>query len=407
MRFGVMAVGAILGSTAAASAAAQQLSLPGAVDGRQLSFAAQGEVVYDTNFARGDDLTAAQRGLSKADTIYRPSLSVTYAQPIGQQGVFLNGSVGYDFHQKNTQRDRGRANVQGGVVGRVGPCAPNVQGAYRIAQSDLDDEDNGRITNLLQTDSAGVGVQCTRGIGPGFSLQVEREHTNNSATSRRPSDHDSKVAAATLFYAHPTLGQASLTWVYMANEFPNRIIPGRPVGDGFFTNSYGISYQRNFGSKLVVGGQYARTTVKREFAPPGSDLKLKSTSYGVNVSYKLGQRIDLQAHATRAVKPSNRPGKLYDIRTNAEASMAYTLGTRYNISAGYGVTDNDSNNDTVPGTKPVVTKSRMDSAFGAIGYKQSDRLSFTLTLRHDDRKADLPDFNYSATRIGLSTSLTF
>src|SRR3569623_642403 len=95
-----------------------------------------------------------------------------------------------------------------------------------------------------------AGLQCGRPIGPGLQMSVQRDQAKSSATQRVEVDHDTRSASVGLSYTHPTLGTAAVGWNYAANQYPNRIIPGRPIGDGFFTYAYGFSYSRQFGTKL-------------------------------------------------------------------------------------------------------------------------------------------------------------
>lgn len=406
MRFWVLAVGAVCGATTAGSAAAQQ-SLPAVQQERQLDFGVRAETTYDNNAARGTRALAQQRAVAREDVVFQPTVTADVTQPFGSHIVFLHGEAGYDFHRENDQLDRGRADIYGGYTTAVGPCQPTAMAAYRAAQSDLQDADALTIDNLLQSTTTTLSLQCQQGVGLGASALVSRTETKNSATLRKTSDSTTEAASLSLVYGNATLGQAALIWNYTNTEFPNRIIPGRPVGDGFFTTSYGASYQRNFGPRISVGGQVQRTTVKREFAPPGVDAKFTSTTYGANASYRLGTRIQLQANAGRSVKPSNRPGKVYDIATTGEMVASYRLGSRYNVSLGHRIDDIESNVDLPPGARPVVTDSRSNTTFGAIRYAQSDRVTWTLDAAYEDRKTNLPDFNYNSTRVSLAVAVGF
>ncbi|MBL8554519.1 MAG: hypothetical protein JNL41_09595 [Phenylobacterium sp.] len=402
----MLALGAAVGTAAAGASIAQQMPAI-TVGQRVLEFGASAQAFYDSNVARGSDALARRRGLEKDDTTFRPSVSANIVQPLGQQAVFLTGSAGYDFHRKNTRLDRGRADVTGGATGRVGPCQPLITAGYRAGQSDLADADDLTVRNLQQSTSVQTGLTCGRPIGPGLQAMVGRQQVKNSAALRKTSDADTETASVSLTYTHPSLGQAGVIWNYSGTEFPNRIIPGRPVGDGFFTSSYGVSYSRNFGPRLTVDGLAQRTQVKREFAPPGTPRKFTSTTYGANAKYRFGQRIEVEAHALRQVKPSNRPEKLYDVVTSGEVLANYRLGSRYKINLGHRIEDLDSNADLSASARPVVTASRTNTTYGGVTYRQSDRLSFIFDVRHERRKTDLPDFNYSSNRIGITANVGF
>jgi hypothetical protein len=405
----MLAFGAAVCTAGAGASVAQQMPAMQAGGQRTFEFGAKVDAFYDSNLARASDAVAARRGLKKEDYVARPAVTANVVQPVGQQIIFLTGNAGYDFHRENKELDRGRADISGGVAGRVGPCQPILGASYKAAQSDLTDtEDLTSVKNLQETTTMQAGLTCGRPIGPGFVLSAQKSQFKNSAADRETSDSDTQNLTMAVNYTHPSLGAASVLYSYASSEFPNRIIPGRPVGDGFFQTSYGVSYKRNFGPRLNVDGVVSRTTVKREFAPPGVDQKFTSTTYAANANYRFGQRINFQLHGVRSVQPSNRAEKVYDILTSGEVVANYRLGSRYNIKVGHLIEDRDSNADTtVPTTRPTVTKSRLNATYAAVRYQQSDRLSLELDVRREDRKTDLPDFNYTSNRIGISANVGF
>ena len=168
MRLGVMATGAILGAAMAGPAAAQQPAAPPTLSSaRSFELGLSARVLYDSNIARGSELLAIQRGLSRDDFVYQPAVTANIVQPLGTQMVYLAGSAGYDFHERNTKLDRGNVNVQGGYTARVGICQPSLTSSYSGRQSDLEDADSVTTTNLVQATSVAASVQCGRPIGPG------------------------------------------------------------------------------------------------------------------------------------------------------------------------------------------------------------------------------------------------
>ena len=104
--------------------------------------------------------------------------------------------------------------------------------------------------------------------------------------------------------------------------------------------------------------------------------------------------------------PSQQVGKTFDRNTDLQGSITYNLGSRFVLNAGYDRKDLKSNGDTASNLI-VVTNSRTNAAFGAVSYKANRRASLVLDLRHEDRKANLPSFNYTATRVGLTAAYSF
>ena len=174
----------------------------------------------------------------------------------------------------------------------------------------------------------------------------------------------------------------------------------------FFTQTLGVAVERQFGSRIKTTATVGQTTVKREFAPAGADLKFTSLTYAGTVNYRLGGRLTLDLSADRAVVPTARAGKLYDITTKGQLRAAYRLGSRYVVSLGGGVEDVKSNPDTAI-LRPVVSKARTNSVSASVRYAQNARTRLVLDVRYDDRNTNLPEFNYTSTRVGLTAQVGF
>ncbi|MDZ4375386.1 MAG: hypothetical protein U1C74_28745 [Phenylobacterium sp.] len=373
---------------------------------REWRFGARVDAAYDTNISRSTRALSVLRGIEQEDYLLTPSLTAVVVQPIGRQAVFLNADAGYTFYRRNSQLDKRRAAISGGVSSTLGPCQQVTYAGYDASQSDLANLDQASSVNLRQTTSIAAGLQCSRPGGLGGSLFVQRADKKNSNVTLKESDATTETASATVMYEQPTLGGLVLAFNYSGTEFPNRINPGRPVGDGLFVQSYTLGYNRAFGRRGTVSASAGVNHVKREFAPPGVDQSFNSTAYQLDVLYGLGERIDLELHAAQSVTPSQQVGKSFDKRTSGEAVIRYRLGPRISVTAGYARQDIDSNADTASALV-TITSAQIDSVYGAVEYTPNDRMTFRLNVRHDERDANLPQFNYSAMRIGLSAQANF
>jgi hypothetical protein len=407
MRVKSLALGAILGVSAGAAANAQMAPQPPTVgQERQFNFEGRLTAYYDSNISRTSKGAAAARGIEPEDWVLSPAVAANVVQPLGRQRLFLDGSAGYDFHRENPRLDRGRYDVTAGGVASLGICRPLAYGTYQAFQSDLADVDLVTTKNFQETVLVAAGGDCGRPIGLSGSVLAQRSDTKNSAASMVVQDHTTETLLATARYGNPNLANVSLIWVYSNHEFPNRIIPGRPVGDGFWTQTVGLQVERRLGARINFGGSASRTYLKREFAPPGDRLDFTTTTYDAALSYRAGTRMTLELEGGRQVKPSNRPGKLYDISESVEGRVRYRLNPRVNLSAGHIYTDLSSNVDTV-GARAVLTNALTNSSYANVEYRGFKRASLRLEVRYEDRDTNLPVFNYSATRVGLTTTVGF
>ncbi|ODT87858.1 MAG: hypothetical protein ABS78_09760 [Phenylobacterium sp. SCN 70-31] len=404
MRLRPLTLGAFAWICIGGVATAQQM--PKVDSERQFSGDLSVSAIYDSNFARSSSVRAALRGIKPKEYTLRPQANLNVVQPFGRQVLFLSGSGGYDFHRENPRLDRRRYDVQGGYMASLGMCQAAVVETFRAAQSDLADLDLLEAKNEVRAIGTTVTAACGRPTGLGVSAAVSRIDTKNSAFVQRPADSTLENLSVQLGYANENIGRIGLVYSYADSELPNRIIPGRPVGDGFWTESYGLSVGRDIGSRLTVDAQAARTRVKREFAPPGLNQKFTSTTYAGDVTYRIGSRLSLNLNGERAVRPTMRPGKLYDIATAGQISGQYSLGSRYTVSLGYGVQDVKSNVDTIA-LRPIITSSRTHTGFGSVRYQQNDRTALILDVRYIDRNTNIPDFNYSSTRVAITAQVGF
>jgi hypothetical protein len=407
MRLRLLAVGAVSCACCSTGAHAQSGgAAPAGTGQRQFHVSTSLSVLYDDNFARSGAEQARLRHLSPHEVTFRPRINLDIAQPLGRQLVYLNGNFGYVFHKENQRLDRGQANLNGGYAAKLGFCQATVDGNFTAAQAELETLDTIATKNLLKSTRVAVGAQC--GAPQGFSggVQVSRGEVHNSAQLQRVADSTVQTLGLQASYANATLGSVGLFYSYANSELPNRIIPGRPVGDGFFTQTVGVSLNHRFGTRISVGAQVGRTSVKREFAPPGVDAKFNSTTYSANAGYRFGDRLTVQLQGNRAVVPTGRAGKLYDIATSGHASATYNLGSRYALTLAETVADVKSNADTsLP--VPIITSSRTYSTLAAISYRQSRRASLSLNVRYDDRTANLHTFDYTATQVGVTAEIGF
>lgn len=392
---------ACAGTAAHAQSAAPQ---PGAA--REFKIGARVAAFYDSNVSRSSVALSGARDLSRSDYVLRPEATASIVQPLGRQMVFINGAAGYDFYRRNDDLNRRRYDVTVGGLGAVGPCAQTGTASFRAAQSDLGDVDLTTVKNLQKTMSFTAGVTCGRSVGPTVGLAAQRSDVKNSARTLKVSDSTTAGVSASFGYRNPTLGTISAYYSYSETEQPNRIIVGRPVGDGFHVESAGVNLQRKFGSRLDVLAAAGGMRLTREFAPPGASLKITGATYNGAATYRAGSRLTLSLNASRAFQPSATAGKLYDVTTRGDIGARYKLGSRFSVSLSQAVVDTKSNRDTaLPGL--VVTKSRTYSTAGTILYTQNQHASVAMDVRYDDRETDVPSFNYNAVRVGLTLAANF
>ena len=151
-------LGACLPSLALAQGSGAATSMPKIEPKREYHAGVRVLGSYDSNIARSSKAAAALRGVEPEDYMLTPSATVSLVQPFGKQALFVDGSLGYDFHRENPQLDRQRHDIQGGFATITGPCHEALFTSYRASQTDLANLDLGNVKNLTKTTAVSFGM---------------------------------------------------------------------------------------------------------------------------------------------------------------------------------------------------------------------------------------------------------
>lgn len=391
-----LAFAILIGSSALAVPAAAQVT-------RNFSGNLSLGVLRDTNVARSSEAFALTRGVEREDTILTPSASIDWTQPIGRSSVFARGSVGYRIYDKNTDLNREVADIQGGFGTRVGPCQGSAVASFSRRQRDLEDL---AIPNpkAIQ-DTTGVNLQTVCGLTAGLGVSLGAGQIwGESSGAADTVDYETQSVSAGLVYRRSTLGEAQVFISHAETEYSNALVPA--TTSGYEVESIGASYSRKVGSRLKGSVSASQTEVNSTSAVAGAGSNYSGLNYAVQVDYQPTSRLSLGLLWDRSVKPSVQVGRLYSLREGVALNASYKLGTRFTYSLGVRRRDNTSRGSLFAAV-PSLAKSRSDEWNTGLRFQQSDRLSFVLDASHTKYDANDPLFDYSATRVGLTTSVSF
>jgi hypothetical protein len=405
MRTGLLALGIAAGVAACGPALAQ--AIPTVNNQRELKIIPTLNVTYDTNVGRTSEAISRLRGINPEDEIVNPSLVFDVVQPIGRQAAFLQGFAGYDYHAENRILNHVNADVSGGGLFTLGPCHTTGYGQFTAVQTDLQNASLAITKNLSQTATGGGQVVC--GQQRGFNAQLMGAYTDvvNSETLQKVSDRRGNNISLQVGYGNNTWGNIGLVGTYTEQKFPSRQNFDGTFGDSYWSELLGVNYQKQFGQKIRVQAQVGQNVLKRSQATPGFPQKIRETNYSAVVDYKMSSRLEFLVQGGRQFQPSNRPGKLVDLVTRVDGSGAYNLGTRITVTLAGFWEDMQANQDTSANALPTITTSTRTGESLSVRYQQSQRITGTLDVRHEDRDTDLSVFNYSDTRVTLTLSSSF
>jgi len=406
MQYGRVAIGVLL----AAAVCSPALAAPAASAGPEKRFDVDlsGTVQYDSDLPRVSAAEAALRHESLGDTTYRPALDFVTMWPIGRQAVFLNGSVGYAYHDKNTILDSERISLDGGGSLKVASCESQLDLNYLRGLTDFEDlTSTAIIKNIQETKRVGLTANCVRPTGLGVSLSGSHEEANNDTALLRVQDHNSDTISGGLTYSRPALGAFTLFANHTRTEFPNRNIQGLGT-DGYVSKAAGLTIDRHLGARIEGTITVSYSEVKslvRNPAVPSSNFS--GPTYSALVKYRPLRKLETDLLAERSIVPSNRIGNNYDIASRYRLSGSYDLGRRFHLHAGGEHRDIDSRS-SLSSPVNVLTHSRTNSGFVGVKYDLGRRVFVGLDVIQEERKTNLPLlFDYTNTEVALSAHLRY
>lgn len=366
--------------------------------------AASLQVIYDSNVSRSSSAAAAARGLSASDEIYEPSLSVDLARPLGRQQVFLNGSIGYDFYQHNTDLNRENIDLRGGANLQALSCRGTVAVGYARSQSDLRYVAFALAAqNVASTVSYALSGDCIRSTGFGPTFSVSETETTNSLAIEKTADAHVFSATGGLAYARPVIGQIRVFGSYTRTTYPDRVLSILGLGDGFETSSGGISYFRPIGSRMEASGEvsWQHLTPFTVFEAPFSGL-----NYSANLAYHLSRRLTLDVGGSDSVSASSIIGASYMHTRSVQGGVTYVASSRlkFELSDSY-MDERYAGASVIPGFG--LTHERVNTLLGSAALQVGRKITLSLFTQWQQQDANTAAFTYTDYRVGMTAAARF
>jgi hypothetical protein len=389
------------------------------IEGRGYLLEARVRTLYDSNIVRNGDGIPLNPGASRSDFRISPLVTAAIGVPVGRQQVFLGGEIGRDYYVNNTQLNRNRYAIGGGVNLRAGTrCTGAVATDFNsrlVLLSDLAEV----IPSVQEKLTYGASAQCQGPIGIGFGGSVRRLQNRNSGGSRQLFDLDSTIFSPNVSYALGNLGRFSVSASLNQVDYVRRsvLLPsGTSVGDGVDIRSGRFGFERAVGSRLAItlGLSYLESKpnpksiltpvgVTSPPAEPGFILgvvdrsRFSGLGYDGSISYTPSPRLGATIAAGRNVSASANVGAQYQVRTNVSLDLDYRLGSAISVGSGMTFDKNKyfnsfiSDNDSQRRLADKITR-----VYGSVSYAPVPLYSLSLLLAYQDRKSDPVEFSYKS-----------
>ncbi|NNM77248.1 outer membrane beta-barrel protein [Sphingomonas sp. ID1715] len=391
---------------------------PSGPPARSIGIRAAVDVSYDSNaFGLSDALIRQGRlaGRSKDDISITPSLQLDITQPFGRQAAYLRGTIGYDFYLQNSQLQRERIQLDGGVNLQVGHgCSGGVNAAYGRFKSNsgdvfvLGDEPLIRDINTQETLVFGGRAQCGGAIGITPAIGYQHSQIRNDSRFFKLNDSNSDSFDGSIGYSRPSLGRISLYGTYTTAKYLNRTviglpgpIPGIPT-DGVESYSAGVRFERQIGTRVQgsIAGGYSWVNPKNIFSN-----KFRGSSYSASLNIRPFDAMSLDLLASREAETTNAVFASYSITEIYALNGTYRLNRKMsaNFGSSYQSRDYRGRFATVDGAA-TLGEDKFVRAYVGLAYDLNRRLRLNGLVSQQRRKADNPLFNYNNTTVSLGAS---
>ncbi|MDZ3833674.1 MAG: hypothetical protein U0S50_17945 [Sphingopyxis sp.] len=363
---------------------------------------------YNSNVARSDAARAAARGLSRSDQRITPGLTVDLARNLGQTRVWLNGSAGYDFYRRNSQLNRERIGLEGGIKQPIGPCRVDITAGISRRQSDLGDiafvnnSPSFAVKNAETRQEYQGDITCGREYGLRPTGDVGYVIARNSNLIRDRAEYDELEYQGGLSYSTPNFGDLTA----YAGRRDIDLLNQPTAGGGevsYHITTIGARYRRDIGSRLDAQFSIGRSAIRGGGAlvPNNSGL-----TWDVEVTAQFGPRLQVTASTGRQFVNSLSSDAAY-LRTQPNlVQLTYAVNDRMRLQASY-LNERRSYRYATPQVGTFIDRETRQLGGGGFTYDFGRRWQIGLSGGYERRNANGTFFDYDGAfaRATLSLSL--
>lgn len=401
------------------------------IDGQGFRIGASLRTYYDSNILRiGDGLTP-EKGRSKGDFRFTPTVDAAIGQPIGRQQLFVGASVGRDFYAKSGSLDRNRYAIGGGAILRAGrSCTGSITGEYKRRQSLLS-ESSVSGDNTQETIDYGAAGDCAPLSGVGIGGSINRSETNNQNPDRRIQDSRETNMDGHLNFGAPTIGTFSAGVALSRFSYPRRslLVPNPAGGNPLETNdkldlySARIGYSRALGTRLSVNasGSYVKVKPKPNnvvnvvqddnghmFLITTPRAGYSGPSYNLALNYNSGVRLSAQLSGGRNITSSPNVAARLNIHDDVSFVVNYKVGAAITTSLGANYDRRQYRGSFSTVEEPQARKrDSIVRVFAQASFSPRPLYGVDFEVGHQKRTSDPSIYGFSSTSASVTLRVKF
>ena len=342
------------------------------------------------------------------DWIYTPSVTVDILKPLGKESLFLRGSAGYSFYQKNPVLNAENLDLAGGANARLGPCRATITGDELRRRSELQYvivTSPATVRNIEDNHSIGGDATCLRPTGLGVSFSASQDWDQNSSAPFRSNDYQRSSFSGGLVFQRPTFGELSLSGQYGQTHYTNRLIlvAGQLRQDGYNSVSGNLSFDRRLGARIQATLSVGYSTIQ-PYVPgePG----FSGLTYSADIAYRPTGRITAHLMASQQTTPTNIIGASFADTRMYLAEGTYRIASRLNFTLGASQSQSRYHGAAlIPGVDLAEQTTRQ--VYSALRFDLSRRFTISANAQYEEGEANLLAYDYHATRVGVSLAAAF
>lgn len=366
-----------------------------------LKYSASLKTEYSSNLFRRPSGAPSREGESRGDWHFVPEVDIMAGRPLGGQLLFLNATLGWDMYARNSNRNKSRMKLNGGIAYQLGTrCAGRLQGDFSTRQTSVH-----RFADNLSSRQKQLNLEANtacrlagRMIG---SLAYQWHQTTNGLEERRFANSRSHGINGALSYPVGVRGNVSVSGFWRTQEYPHRMLVTGEVDKVKFTGfSVGAGYR--IGPSISLNGGIGRTKVSPR-NPLSPDFSGTTWSIGANYA---GPKLGASLSTGRSASGGN--GSTFSISKHSAANLSYSINSRMGATLSY--TQSESENRGrffIPGEGLVAPQRKTNTYLAGLDYRMNRLLSFRGDYRRQSRPDEVDRPGYTAHIFALTANADF